>query len=172
MPFMVRSVLLGLLVATGAVLAAATRGAFPRIAPLAGDPRREGAVPLMGPARLAEPGSATGGGVCGGFSAEGRYDNVPVAWSFRLCEIAEHAYEVQLRFRNVSRRPARPVRFAYRVWSEPPGTCDGTESERSSLLAGEKKLRPGEIDEWPYAVGVVLRRAYRGEIWSCAIPRS
>lgn len=168
MPFMARSVLLGLLVAIGAVLAAAARGALPRIAPL--DPRREGGVQLAGPAELPEPSSAPGG-VCGGFSAEGRYDHVPVAWSFRLCEIAEHAYEVQLRFRNVSKRPARPVRFAYRVWSEPPGTCDGSESERSSLLAGEKELRPGEVDDWPYAVGVVSRRAYRGEIWSCAVPR-
>lgn len=170
MSFVARSVLLGLLVAIGAVLVAATRGAFPRIAAL--DPRRESAVQLAGPAGLPEPSSAPGSRVCGGFSAEGRYDNVPVAWSFRLCEVADHAYEVQLRFRNVSTRPARPVRFAYRVWSEPPDRCDGSESGRSSLLAGEKELRPGEVDEWPYTVGVVLRRAYRGEIWSCAVPRS
>lgn len=168
MPFLARSVLFGSLVAGAAVLAVAAKGAFPPIAARVEDPMRGGAVQLDGPDPLPQ---VRAGRVCGGFSTEGRYDDVPVAWSFRLCEVAERAYEVQLRFRNVSERPPRPVRFAYRVWVESPGTCDGPGPDRSALVEGERKMRPGEVDEWPYAAGVVLRRAYRGRIWSCAIPK-
>lgn len=168
MPVMARSVLLGSMVAGVAVMAAATKEAAPPVTVLADHAWRGGAEALDASRVPPEP-PRQGRRVCGGFSAEGRYDSVPVRWSFRLCEVGQDAYEVQLRFRNVSRRPARWLRFEYRGWLEPPGgTCDDVESEDALLLEGEKALRPGEVDEWPYVVDVAPRRAYRGEIWSCA----
>lgn len=175
MVLIARSVLLGCTVAGAAVLSVTAREASPRSAmPIVG-PSGNSPIQPGGPAVLPDTQSETGRSVCGGFSAEGRYQNLPVMWSFRLCESAAHEYDVQLRFRNVS---AREVRFEYRVWSERPGACDDSagrslegEQRLTPLLEREKELRPGEGDEWPYAGGVVPRREYRGEIWSCALAK-
>lgn len=127
-----------------------------------------GSVAAVGPAEIPATEPETGTGVCGGFSDEGRYGNLPIAWSFRLCEAAHDMYEVQLRFRNLSERP---VRFQYRVWLESPRRCDADRLNESRLLTGgDKQLRPGQTDEWPYSLGAAPRNEYRGRIWSCVVP--
>jgi hypothetical protein len=102
--------------------------------------------------------------VCGGFSEEGRYANLEVAWSFRLCESTPETYEYQLRFRNLS---DRSVEFGFRVWVREPETC-GRRGSGEPALRGIKRLHSGQLEEWPYAAGEVLRARYQGRIWSCA----
>ncbi len=129
----------------------------------------DGFIGPAGPAEIPVTEQVSGAGVCGGFSQEGLYDNLPVAWSFRLCEGDEDQYEVQVRFRNSS---DRMVSFQFRVWLERPESCDAGASGAALLIGGAKRLRPGENEEWPFSTGAVLRRHYRGKIWSCVIPEN
>lgn len=168
MAFLARSVVLVSCVGGAAITGVTAKGAFLRVV----DPEweRTHAVAAAGPVTLPVTQPDTGMGVCGGFSEEGRYDNLPVAWSFRLCESAADSYEVQLRFRNLSERPQR---FQYRVFLQSPRECVASRASGSPLLIGGGKwLRPGQVEEWPYTAGATLRRDYRGRIWSCVIPEN
>jgi hypothetical protein len=167
MPIIARSVLLGSFLSAAAVTAFTANGAFSN----EGSPASVGPV-LVRPSELGGGGvpasvEGTGAGVCGGFSLEGRYDDVPAAWSFRLCESAPDTYEVQVRFRNLS---ARPLRFQYRVWLTQPARCEAAADPSATLLlGGEKRLRPGQSEEWPFSTAEALRRDYRGRVWSCVM---
>lgn len=165
MPIIARSVLLGSFLSAAAVTAFTANGAF------SNDGSDAGIGPvLVGPSALDGRGlpasvEGIGAGVCGGFSLEGRYDDVPLAWSFRLCESAQDTYELQVRFRNLS---DRSLRFQYRVWLAQPERCEAaTDPAAKLLLGGEKGLRPGQTEEWPFSTAEALRRDYRGRVWSC-----
>lgn len=167
MPIIARSVLLGSFLSAAAVTAFTANGAF------SNDGSHGGTGPVL--VRMSELGGGglpasvegTGAGVCGGFSPEGRYDDVPVAWSFRLCESAQDTYEVQVRFRNLS---DRSLQFQYRVWLAQPERCEAASDPSATLLlGGKKRLRPGQSEEWPFSTAEALRRDYRGRVWSCVM---
>jgi hypothetical protein len=167
MPLLARSVAFASFVGAAALTGVTAKGAFSP-ADQEGPGQPEDLV-LDASADLPGIRPETGAGVCGGFSEEGRYDNLPVAWSFRLCESAQDVYEVQVRFRNLSERQ---VRFQYRVWHASPRRCDGAVSNESRLLIGEKQLRPGQQDDWPYTAAEIPRLEYRGQVWSCVLPQA
>ena len=74
---------------------------------------------------------------------------------------------VQVRFRNLS---YRPLRFQYRVWLTQPARCEAAADPSATLLlGGEKRLRPGQSEEWPFSTAEALRRDYRGRVWSCVM---
>jgi hypothetical protein len=111
----------------------------------------------------------TGGQTCGGFTGETRFGNLPVTWSYRLCELTEDSYEVQLRFRNLSRRT---VDFRFLAWLVEPGSCEPTLAGSEPFVSGYRSLRPGQTEEWPYNSAVAHKQKYSGRVWSCVIRES
>lgn len=167
MPLLARSVVLVSVIGAATITGVTAKGAFSDEEQVG----RDQPYPMTLAASAERPGQRreNGAGVCGGFSEEGRYHNMPVAWSFRLCESAQDLFEVQVRFRNLSERP---VRFQYRVWLNEPGRCDGAVSNESHLLMGDKQLRPGQQEDWPYTAAELPRQDYRGQVWSCVLPQN
>lgn len=106
----------------------------------------------------------TGGQTCGGFTAETRFGNLPVAWSYRLCELTGDSYEVQLRFRNLSRRE---VDFRFMAWLDEPSTCEPALAGTMPFVSGYRSLGPGQTEEWPYNSAVAHKQTYTGRVWSC-----
>jgi hypothetical protein len=172
MAFLERSLALGSLLGAVMLLGLTARGALSGDREMMNGDREiawHTSVSATGPVQPPTSEPNTGAGVCGGFSEEDRYDNLPVSWSFRLCEAAADQYDVQLRFRN---RSDRPLRFQYRVWLAKPERCDADAGSDRLLIGGAKSLRPGQSEEWPYSSVAVPRADYRGRVWSCVTPEN